>query len=49
MKYILTFFAFCCCTYVSAGSKVYEKLTEVNKCWTEQKDVHPGMLPSYTI
>ncbi|HTN16856.1 MAG TPA: T9SS type A sorting domain-containing protein [Chitinophagaceae bacterium] len=46
MKNLLLFFCCLLCSTSWADSKCYQKLSEVNKCWTEQKDI--PALPAYT-
>lgn len=49
MRTILTVLVLCCCfTGYSNTKNTYSKLCEVNKCWTEQKDINVSLLPGYT-
>jgi len=48
MKYIIATFLSFLCLQAAAGSKTFEKLAEVNKCWSEQKDINQETLPAYT-
>src|SRR5687768_9679530 len=46
MKPILTLILSCCCLWAFGNNASFKKLAEVNKCWTEQKDL--PALPAYT-
>lgn len=46
MKNLLLLLCCLLCSTTWADSKSYQKLSEVNKCWTEQKDI--PALPAYT-
>lgn len=47
MRSALALLSMFCCLQLSAKS-TYEKLADVNRCWTEQKDISYAALPSYT-
>lgn len=36
------------CFLSSSGRSTFNKLTDVNKCWLEQRDVNPDNLPGYS-
>lgn len=45
MRTLLTLVLSCCCLLAFADNKTFSKLTDVNRCWTEQKDL--PQLPHY--
>lgn len=49
MKKLLTLFLFLGCLSAYANNKTFSRLNDVNKCWSEQKDVDPESLPAYTV
>ncbi|MFA6150958.1 MAG: T9SS type A sorting domain-containing protein [Chitinophagaceae bacterium] len=47
MKNLLTLVFVCMATFVFGNKATFQKLVEVNKCWTEQQDVLVSSVPLY--